>query len=203
VFRAACVPPGASSLESGTAAAERNAPAPGLYRSTGEALRLIDGENFINVGARELRNRGKQPRRCSSAAPCARLRAAWMMKCSSGLVCDSSGGGADHPAAAVPNPARGVLSPTWAAVRFEHRLFAPREIPRSAGGFHVFDRCGGRLQMPSPTGRGVGVRVRRSCDGSDMRGFAVPSSGATRHLLPTGEGIELCRLQAVHGVRPL
>ena len=42
---------------------------------------------------------------------------------------------------------------------------------------------------PSPDGRGVGVRVRRSGDGdSDPTGSGVPSSGASRHLLPAGEG---------------
>ncbi len=41
---------------------------------------------------------------------------------------------------------------------------------------------------PSPTGRGVGVRVRPSSDLSDVIGSAVPSPGASRHPLPAGEG---------------
>ncbi|MGH8062752.1 MAG: bifunctional folylpolyglutamate synthase/dihydrofolate synthase [Pseudoxanthomonas sp.] len=42
---------------------------------------------------------------------------------------------------------------------------------------------------PSPIGRGVGVRVRRSDGGgSDVDGSAVPSSDASRHLLPEEEG---------------
>src|SRR5688500_4706879 len=43
---------------------------------------------------------------------------------------------------------------------------------------------------PSPLGRGVGVRLRRSDGSSDIGGLAEPSSGASRHLLPEGEGIE-------------
>jgi len=41
---------------------------------------------------------------------------------------------------------------------------------------------------PSPGGRGVGVRVRRSDDGSVASGSAVPSSAPSGHLLPEGEG---------------
>jgi len=41
---------------------------------------------------------------------------------------------------------------------------------------------------PSPGGREVGVRVRRSDDGSDIAGSAVPSSAPSGHLLPEGEG---------------
>ncbi len=41
---------------------------------------------------------------------------------------------------------------------------------------------------PSPTGRGVGVRVRRSDGNPGIGDFAEPSSGAARHLLPEGEG---------------
>jgi ATP-dependent helicase HrpB len=51
---------------------------------------------------------------------------------------------------------------------------------------------------PSPLGRGVGVRVRRSSDGSDMADSAVPSPGAARHPLPVGEGKEVVVLP-LHG----
>nr|WP_283254841.1 ATP-dependent helicase HrpB [Luteimonas galliterrae] len=58
-------------------------------------------------------------------------------------------------------------------------VFLPgqREIARVEAGF-----------SPSPTGRGVGERVRRSDGNSDIGGFAEPSSDASRHLLPEGEG---------------
>ncbi len=51
---------------------------------------------------------------------------------------------------------------------------------------------------PSPLGRGVGVRVRRSSDGSDIADSAVPSPGAARHPLPEGEGKEVVILP-LHG----
>ena len=41
-----------------------------------------------------------------------------------------------------------------------------------------------RCPVPSPSGRGVGVRVRRNRGGSGLDDSAVPSSGASRHLLP-------------------
>ncbi|MDN5780950.1 MAG: ATP-dependent helicase HrpB [Luteimonas sp.] len=41
---------------------------------------------------------------------------------------------------------------------------------------------------PSPLGRGVGARVRRSDASPNSDGFAESPSGATRHLLPEGEG---------------
>src|SRR5690606_30968927 len=47
-----------------------------------------------------------------------------------------------------------------------------------------------RLKSPSPSGRGVGVRVRGRSP-LDVRlheASPVPSSGASRHLLPKGEG---------------
>ena len=60
-----------------------------------------------------------------------------------------------------------------------------------------------RLQAtlsPSPIGRGVGVRVRRSDASPDVDDVAAPSSGAPRHLLPRGEGIQVLPL---HGELPL
>jgi ATP-dependent helicase HrpB len=51
---------------------------------------------------------------------------------------------------------------------------------------------------PSPLGRGVGVRVRRSIDGSDLIDSAAPSFSAARHPLPTGEGKEVVVLP-LHG----
>ena len=51
---------------------------------------------------------------------------------------------------------------------------------------------------PSPLGRGVGVRVRPSGDGSDIADSAVPSSAPSGHLLPAGEGKEIVMLP-LHG----
>ena len=58
---------------------------------------------------------------------------------------------------------------------------------------------------PSPTGRGVGARVRRSSDGSDMADSVAPQPleaasipGAARHPLPVGEGKEVVVLP-LHG----
>ncbi|SDR13217.1 ATP-dependent helicase HrpB [Pseudoxanthomonas sp. CF125] len=58
---------------------------------------------------------------------------------------------------------------------------------------------------PSPPGTGVGVRVRRSSDGSDMADFAAPQPleaasipGAACHPLPVGEGKEIVVLP-LHG----
>ena len=51
---------------------------------------------------------------------------------------------------------------------------------------------------PSPLGRGVGVRVRRDSDGSDIADSAVPAPGAARHSLPEGEGKEVLVLP-LHG----
>ncbi len=76
------------------------------------------------------------------------------------------------------------------------------------------------LLSPSPSGRGVGVRVRRSdeastpddTDQSQQTRFAEPSSGATRHprpkalrgqaLLPEGEGNSV-EILALHGDLPV
>jgi len=60
-----------------------------------------------------------------------------------------------------------------------------------------------RLQAtlnPSPIGRGVGVGVRRSDASPDADDVTAPSSGAPRHLLPRGEGIQVLPL---HGELPL
>ena len=58
---------------------------------------------------------------------------------------------------------------------------------------------------PSPLGRGVGVRVRRSSEGSDLVDSAAPSSGAARHpqpleaaSIPEREGMEVVVLP-LHG----
>jgi ATP-dependent helicase HrpB len=48
---------------------------------------------------------------------------------------------------------------------------------------------------PSPAGRGAGVRVRAS---RDVAHYAEPSSGASRHLLPEGEG-KAIELVPLHG----
>ncbi|MCL1634310.1 bifunctional folylpolyglutamate synthase/dihydrofolate synthase [Luteimonas sp. SX5] len=62
---------------------------------------------------------------------------------------------------------------------------------RDAGGVELveaFEAIEAARLSPSPLGRGVGVRVRRSGSGSDMGSFAVPSSAPSGHLLPEGEG---------------
>ena len=53
------------------------------------------------------------------------------------------------------------------------------------------------LLSPSPSGRGVGVRVR------DVHENAEPSSGAARHLLPEGEGSSNVEVLALHGELPI
>ena len=53
------------------------------------------------------------------------------------------------------------------------------------------------LLSPSPSGRGVGVRVR------DVHENAEPSSGAARHLLPEGEGSSNVEILALHGELPI
>ena len=53
------------------------------------------------------------------------------------------------------------------------------------------------LLSSSPSGRGVGVRVR------DVHENAEPSSGAARHLLPEGEGSSNVEILALHGELPL
>ena len=53
------------------------------------------------------------------------------------------------------------------------------------------------LLSSSPSGRGVGVRVR------DVHENAEPSSGAARHLLPEGEGSSNVEILALHGELPI
>ena len=53
------------------------------------------------------------------------------------------------------------------------------------------------LLSSSPSGRGVGVRVR------DVHENAEPSSGAARHLLPEGEGSSNVEVLALHGELPI
>ncbi|MGN7727052.1 ATP-dependent helicase HrpB [Luteimonas sp. 22616] len=57
---------------------------------------------------------------------------------------------------------------------------------------------------PSPAGRGVGVRVRRSDGSPDIDDFAAPSSGAARHFLPEGEGLHRdFEVLPLHGDLPI
>ncbi|MFT4178816.1 MAG: ATP-dependent helicase HrpB [Thermomonas sp.] len=53
------------------------------------------------------------------------------------------------------------------------------------------------LLSPSPSGRGVGERVRGGDDSTE------PSSGAARHLLPEGEGNSRVEVLALHGELPI
>jgi ATP-dependent helicase HrpB len=59
---------------------------------------------------------------------------------------------------------------------------------------------------PSPVGRGGGERVGEALRLDDCRGEAEPSSGATRHLLPRGEGknnSDPFEVLALHGDLPI
>ncbi|MFC3552293.1 ATP-dependent helicase HrpB [Lysobacter cavernae] len=59
------------------------------------------------------------------------------------------------------------------------------------------------LLSPSPTGRGIGERVWRSDGSTSANDFAIPSSGASRHLLPEGEGSEHVDVLQLHGDLPV
>src|SRR3546814_13214317 len=59
---------------------------------------------------------------------------------------------------------------------------------KMARGMGSFPSAGGLSLSPSPLGRGVGVRVRRSRNGSNHRPFAVPPSGPMGYLQPEGDG---------------
>ncbi len=67
----------------------------------------------------------------------------------------------------------------------------------------------GRLQAlltassPSPPGRGVGERVGEGATASDRRDVDRPSSGASRHLLPRGEGHADIEILTLHGELPV
>ena len=59
-------------------------------------------------------------------------------------------------------------------------------------------------QSPSPPGRGVGERVGGIDSRSDRRASDEPSSGASRHLLPVGEGkAQDVEILALHGELPV
>ncbi len=59
-------------------------------------------------------------------------------------------------------------------------------------------------QSPSPAGRGVGERVGGTDSRSDRRASDEPSSGASRHLLPVGEGkAQDVEILALHGELPV
>lgn len=67
----------------------------------------------------------------------------------------------------------------------------------------------GRLQAllattsPSPPGRGLGERAGEGATASDRRDVDRPSSGASRHLLPRGEGHADIEVLTLHGELPV